>query len=77
MKMSQGNSLYSYLNKQKWRTGGQNTSCLGRALDTSEEAENVGIVCRRMNMVAVLCAHVCKWKNETCFNYFRNAGRGL
>jgi hypothetical protein len=22
-------------------------------------------VCRRVNMVQILCTHVCKWKNET------------
>jgi hypothetical protein len=26
----------------------------------------VGKGCRRVNMVQILCTHVCKWKNETC-----------
>jgi hypothetical protein len=25
----------------------------------------VGKGCRRVNMVQILCTHVCKWKNET------------
>jgi hypothetical protein len=25
----------------------------------------------------MLCAHVCKWKNETCGNYSRNGGRWI
>jgi hypothetical protein len=34
----------------------------------------VGRGCRRVNVVQILCKHVCKWKNET---YSRNGGRGI
>jgi hypothetical protein len=27
---------------------------------------------RRMNTVQILCTHVCKWKNDICWNYSRN-----
>jgi hypothetical protein len=27
-------------------------------------------------MVQIICTHVCKWKNETCWNYSRNRTRG-
>jgi hypothetical protein len=37
--------------------------------------EDVGKGCRRVNMVQILCIHVCKWKNETCCNYSKNGGR--
>jgi hypothetical protein len=30
--------------------------------------------CRSVNMVQILCTHVCKWKNEICGNYSRNGG---
>jgi hypothetical protein len=26
----------------------------------------MGIGCRRMNMVEILCTRVCKWENEIC-----------
>jgi hypothetical protein len=29
-----------------------------------------------VNIVEILCTHVCKWKNETCWNYSRNGERG-
>jgi hypothetical protein len=32
----------------------------------SEREEDAGKGCRRVNMVQILCTHVCKWKNETC-----------
>jgi hypothetical protein len=28
----------------------------------------------QVNRVQILCAHVCKWKNDTCWNYSRNGG---
>jgi hypothetical protein len=31
--------------------------------------------CRRVNIVQILCTHVCKWKNDTCGNYSRNGRR--
>jgi hypothetical protein len=27
-----------------------------------------------VNMVGILCIHVWKWKDETCWNYSRNGG---
>jgi hypothetical protein len=33
---------------------------------TSRRREDVEKGCRRVNMVQILCTHVCKWKNETC-----------
>jgi hypothetical protein len=36
----------------------------------------VGKGYRRVNMVPVICPHVCKWKDNTCRNYSRNVGRG-
>jgi hypothetical protein len=73
MEMSQGNSLHSYFNKQKYlfcfifykikeqedRTGPP------WGVSTSETGEDVGKKCRRVIMVQILCIHVCKWKNET------------
>jgi hypothetical protein len=32
---------------------------------TSGREEKVDKECRRVNIVQVLCMHVCKWKNET------------
>jgi hypothetical protein len=32
----------------------------------NEREEDVGKVCRRVNMVLTLCTHICKWKNKTC-----------
>jgi hypothetical protein len=43
--------------------GGQNRSCLG--ICTSRSGEEVGKGHGKVNMVQILCAHVCKWKNET------------
>jgi hypothetical protein len=28
-------------------------------------------------MMQIMCTHVCKWKNEICWNCSRNGGRGL
>jgi hypothetical protein len=33
---------------------------------TSGSGEEVGKRCRRMDVVEILCTHVCKQKNETC-----------
>jgi hypothetical protein len=30
---------------------------------TGERGEEVGKDCRRVNMVQILCTHLCKWKN--------------
>jgi hypothetical protein len=42
-------------------------------VSTSRRGEEVGKVCEKVNMVQILCTHVCKWKN-----YSRNWGhRGI
>jgi hypothetical protein len=28
-------------------------------------------------MVEILCSHVQKWKDETCWNYSKNGGMGI
>jgi hypothetical protein len=33
--------------------------------------------CRMVKLVQILCTQVCKWKNESCWNYSRNGGRGI
>jgi hypothetical protein len=38
------------------------------------EGENIRKGCRRMNLVEILCSHVWKWKNETCWNYSKYWG---
>jgi hypothetical protein len=43
----------------------------------SVSMEYVGRRCRRVNMVQILCAYLCSWKNETCWNYSRNGVRGI
>jgi hypothetical protein len=76
MEMSQGNSLYSYLKqtkisvfyfyfftkiknrrKKQFLSGGGLVPVAG---------EDVGKGCGRMNLMKILCTHVCKWQNETC-----------
>jgi hypothetical protein len=73
MEMSQGNSLCIYLKQtkmsyffllQNWRTGGRNRSWLAGG-GTIGMGEEVGKEHGRVNMVQILCTHVCKWKNET------------
>jgi hypothetical protein len=34
-------------------------------LGTSGRVEEVGKGCGRVNIVQILCTHVCKWKNDT------------
>jgi hypothetical protein len=43
-------------------------------VDTSGR-EDGGKGCRRMNMVQILCTHVCKWKNDTLIKLFQEWGR--
>jgi hypothetical protein len=71
MEMSQGNSLCSYL-KQKnvffsfAKSQNERTEqVLSRGL-VPVVGEDVGKGFRRVNIVQILCTHVCKWKNETC-----------
>jgi hypothetical protein len=67
MELFQGNQCITILNKQechyflqKQRTGGNNRSCLGSWYQWEEEDVRKGS--RRVNMVQILCTHVCKWK---------------
>jgi hypothetical protein len=82
MEISQGNSLCSYLKQtkmsfffllQNWRTWEQNRSYGGRWYQ-------LGVGRRwgkgRVNIMQILCTHVYKWENDTCWNYSRNRGRG-
>jgi hypothetical protein len=71
MEMSQGNSCVAILNKQKClflnkigEQEGRTEPVWGNS--TSGSGEDVGIGCRRVNIVQKLCTHVCKRKNETC-----------
>jgi hypothetical protein len=58
---------------QKQRKEGKTGSFWG--VGTGGRGEDVGIGCRRANMVPILCTHICKWKNEDWCNYSRNGGR--
>jgi hypothetical protein len=33
---------------------------------TSEKREDAGKGFRRVNMMPILCTHICKWKKENC-----------
>jgi hypothetical protein len=73
MAMSQENSLQSYLKQTKCHffsfTKSENRRAeqvLLGGVGNSGSGEDVGKVCRRVNMVQILCGHVCKWKNGTC-----------
>jgi hypothetical protein len=46
------------IGEQESRTG----LAWGGGVGTSGRREEVGKGCRRMNMVQILCTHVCKWK---------------
>jgi hypothetical protein len=73
MKMSQEKPMYSYLKQTKMsffffykirEQEGRIGPVWGLA--TNGRGENVGKGYRRVNMVQILCTHICKWKNETC-----------
>jgi hypothetical protein len=49
---------------------------LSGRVGTSGSGEEVEKGYGRVNMVQILCTHVCKWKNDTCLNYSKNVGRG-
>jgi hypothetical protein len=38
----------------------------------SGKGKDVRKVCGRLNMVEILCTHLCKWKNETYGKYSKN-----
>jgi hypothetical protein len=44
---------------------------------TSERGEDVGKGYRRVDIVQILCTHVCKYKNEPCCNYSGIEGEGI
>jgi hypothetical protein len=50
-------------------------SCPGVRAGINGRMEVMGKGDRRMNMVPKMCTHVIKYKNDTCWNYFRNQGR--
>jgi hypothetical protein len=54
------------LTKLENRRAEQVLSVGGGYFGTSGMGENVGKGFRRVNMLQILCIHVCKWKNETC-----------
>jgi hypothetical protein len=71
--MPQGNSLCSYLKQEKMsfsffykireQEGGTDPA---GGFGTNRKVEELGKECKRVKMVQILCAHVYKWKNETC-----------
>jgi hypothetical protein len=78
--MSQGNNLYTYLKQTKIsfvsffykireQEGGTGPSWGGWYRWRGKE---VGKECARMNIVQILCTHICKLKGE---KYSRNGGR--
>jgi hypothetical protein len=74
IEMSQGNSLYSYLKETKMSFFFSFTKLQNRRAEQAlswgwyqcGRVEDVGKGFTRVNMVQILCTHVCKWKNEAC-----------
>jgi hypothetical protein len=75
MELSQGNSLCSYLKQTKLSFFSFAKSENKRVeqilpgmggVGTSVKEEEVGKGHGRVNIVQILCTHVCKWKNNTC-----------
>jgi hypothetical protein len=56
--------------KNKEQEGRTHRSC--QRVGASGRGKEVGRGYRRVNMVPILCTHVCKWKKESCCNYSRN-----
>jgi hypothetical protein len=72
MEMTQENSLCNYL-KQKISffsfTKSENSRAeevLPGGVGIRGRGEKLGNVCSRVNIVQILCTHVCKQKNDTC-----------
>jgi hypothetical protein len=73
MEMSQENSCVTILNKQKlsffflFKIRDQKGS-IGPVwgVGINGKGDDMGKGCRRVNMVKILCIHMCKWENETC-----------
>jgi hypothetical protein len=78
MEVPQRNSLCSYLKQAKLSffsfTKSENRRAeqvLPGEVGTSGRGEEAGKGCKKVNMMHILCTHVCKWKNDTCWNYSR------
>jgi hypothetical protein len=63
---------------QNQRTRRQNRSCLqGLVPVGGKKGWRKGGTHGRVNVVQIVCSHVCKCKTDTCWNCFRNGGRGI
>jgi hypothetical protein len=68
MEISQGNSLYSYLKQKKssffsfikWEKRRAEQILSWGEGGTNGRRENVGKWCKKVNIVQILCTHVCK-----------------
>jgi hypothetical protein len=77
--------MYSYLKQTKMssfsfyiigKQEGRIDPVWGRA-GTSRKGEDVGKGCRRVNVVPILCTHVCKWKMRLTKTIPRMWGGGI
>jgi hypothetical protein len=81
MELSQGNPLDSYLKPKNVFfsfTKSDNRrveQVLPKNVSTSGRGEEVEKEYWRVNVVQILCTHVCKWENDTCGNYSKNRRR--
>jgi uncharacterized Fe-S cluster-containing MiaB family protein len=73
MALSQVNSLYNYLKQTKISfflfiksENRRAEQVLSEVLVAVWKGEEVEKGCGMMNMVEILCTHVCKWKSGTC-----------
>jgi hypothetical protein len=58
---------------KKWRTGGQNSSCLGTVpVGGGRHKERV----REGECGRILCTHVCKWNKGDLLKLFQEWGEG-
>jgi hypothetical protein len=68
MEMSQGNSPYGYLKQTKmsffffYKVENRRAEQVLSVGGGRKWEKGYG----RVNMVQILCTHVCKWKNDTC-----------
>jgi hypothetical protein len=74
-KMSQYNSLYNHQIKISLfkKKKGQEGKTAGPRAGTMSSGEDIRKGCRRVNMVEILCIHVCKWKNGTILRMEKGA----
>jgi hypothetical protein len=83
VEVPQGNSLCSYL-KQKCPCFSSFLIQIGEQEARTDPDYVVGTrggggvwkCWKRVNMMQILCTHACKWKNDICWNWFRNVGDG-